>query len=187
MKSFLREHRELIHGVLSGLDRVRFRGTIRSVCYADGLFRYLSFLKVFLVAFKAFFEGTARKLKRATERLAAATPAGRVIYLAGTHDKEALVRKLLRQHAIAEDYTGVIAVLSRHLRSILHGSATTTPPETKRSSGRMTRQLQRLRAHGLIRKIPNTHRYKITARGRLLATATSYVQDTNLKTLAVAA
>jgi hypothetical protein len=112
VQSFLQQHRDHIHGVLSGFDRVRFRGTLRSVCHADGLFRYLCFIKVFLVTFKTFFDGTARRLKLATERLAAATPVGRVIYLTGTHDKEALVRDLIRRHAVADDFTGVIAVLS---------------------------------------------------------------------------
>jgi hypothetical protein len=112
MQPFLHQHSSVIHGVLSGFDRVRFRGTLRSVCHADGLFRYLCFLKVLLVAFKEFFDGTARKLKLATERLAATTPVGRVVYLSGMRDKEAVVRDLIREHALADDYTGVIAVLS---------------------------------------------------------------------------
>lgn len=112
MQTFVQQHRDHIHGVLSGLDRVRFRGTQRSICHADGLAWYLGFLKVLLVAFKNFVEGTARKLKRATERLAATTPVGQVVYLSGTQDKEAVVRALMRRHAIADDFTGVIAVLS---------------------------------------------------------------------------
>ena len=112
MQTFLQQHSDHIHGVLSGLDRVRFRGTLRSICYADGLSRYLGFLKVLLVAFKSFFDGTARRLKLATERLAATTPVGKVVYLSGTIDKEAVVHDLIRQHAVADDFTGVIAVLS---------------------------------------------------------------------------
>ncbi len=76
---------------------------------------------------------------------------------------------------------------NRDLRMLLTGSAPTNPVETKRQSGRVTRQLQRLRAHGLIRKIPKSHRYKITDRGRLLATAISYIHDTNVQILALAA
>ena len=112
MQTFLQQHSDHIHGVLSGLDRVRFRGTLRSICYADGFSRYLGFLKVLLVAFKSFFDGTARRLKLATERLAATTPVGKVVYLSGTIDKEAVVHDLIRQHAVADDFTGVIAVLS---------------------------------------------------------------------------
>ena len=35
----------------------------------------------------------------------------------------------------------------------------------RRQSGRMTRQLRMLRAHGLIAKIQKTHRYQLTTRG----------------------
>ena len=57
MQTFVRRHEANIHGVLCGFDRVRFRGTQRSICFAEGLFRYLNFLKVLLMAFKAFFDG----------------------------------------------------------------------------------------------------------------------------------
>lgn len=128
MQSFVHRHRDDIYGVLSGLDRVRFRGTLRSISYADGLLRYLCFLKVLLVAFKNFFDGTARRLKLATERLAATTAVGKVVYLPGTKDKEAVVHDLIRQHAIADDFVGVIAVLScvENCRSFeLHKNAAT--------------------------------------------------------------
>jgi hypothetical protein len=52
MKTFVRQHEASIQGVLSGFDRVRFRGTLRSISYADGLLKWLCFLKVLLVAFK---------------------------------------------------------------------------------------------------------------------------------------
>src|SRR6185436_3222957 len=96
----------------SGFDRLRFQGTLRSICYADGLFRYLCFLRVLLIAVKQFFEGRSRRLKAVTEELAKRTSVGRVVYLAGPHDKEAVVRDLMRRHAVASHYTGVIAVLS---------------------------------------------------------------------------
>jgi len=37
MDQFIARHREQIVGVLSGFDRVVFRGTLRSIAYADGL------------------------------------------------------------------------------------------------------------------------------------------------------
>ena len=112
MQTFLRRHEGSIHGVLCGFDRVRFRGTLRSISFADGLFRYLNFLKVLLVAFKAFVDGTTRKLRLATEELAETTAAGRVVYLPGTRDKQEVVEELIRKHSIPESFTGLIAVLS---------------------------------------------------------------------------
>lgn len=112
MKTFVRQHEESIQGVLSGFDRVRFRGTHRSISYADGLFKWLCFLQVLLVAFKAFVEGSSRKLRRATERLAKTTAVGKVVYLSGTCDKQEVVDELMRRHGIDARFTGLIAVLS---------------------------------------------------------------------------
>ena len=83
MQTFVRRHEGSIHGVLCGFDRVRFRGTQRAINYAEGLFRYLNFVKVLLIAFKAFFYGTTHRLRRATEELARSTAAGKVVYLSG--------------------------------------------------------------------------------------------------------
>jgi hypothetical protein len=112
MQTFVRRHEGSIHGVLCGFDRVRFRGTLRSISFAEGLFRYLNFLKVLLTAFKAFFDGTTRKLRLGTEELAKSTAAGKVVYLSGTRDKQEVVEELIRKHGVAEDFTGLIAVLS---------------------------------------------------------------------------
>jgi hypothetical protein len=69
-------------------------------------------LKVLLTAFKAFVEGTSRTIKKSTEELAKTTPIGRVVYLAGTHDKQEVIEDLMRKHQVADDFTGLIAVLS---------------------------------------------------------------------------
>jgi len=112
MKTFVRQHEGSIHGVLCGFDRVRFRGTLRSISFADGFFKYLCFLHVLLKAFAVFLDGTSRKLRLATERLAKTTSAGKVIYLSGTRDKQQVVDDLIQKHGLAEDFMGLIAVLS---------------------------------------------------------------------------
>jgi hypothetical protein len=112
MQTFVRQHEASIHGVLSGFDRIRFRGTLRSISFADGFFKYLCFLGVLLKAFAALLDGTSRKLKSATERLAKATPVGKVLYLSGMIDKQQVVDDLIRKHRIPDDFTGLIAVLS---------------------------------------------------------------------------
>ena len=52
------------------------------------------------------------------------------------------------------------------IRQILYGQS---PPDTKhlrRQSAAVTRKFRLLRAHGLIRKLPHTHRYMVTEKGR---------------------
>ncbi len=56
------------------------------------------------------------------------------------------------------------------LRVALHGSAA-QPDQRRRQSAAVTRQLALLRAHGLIVKVPHSHRYHLSAAGRRIVTA----------------
>ena len=72
---------------------------------------------------------------------------------------------------------------NRDIAAILHPNA----KGDRRVSGRMTRQLRMLRAHGLIGKISRTHRYRLTAKGRRIVTALLRAQEVSLKQLNKAA
>jgi hypothetical protein len=54
---------------------------------------------------------------------------------------------------------------NRDLRAVLFGG-TPLPEEAKRQSAKVTRLLRLLRGHGVIAKVPHTHRYQVTAEGR---------------------
>jgi DNA-binding PadR family transcriptional regulator len=60
---------------------------------------------------------------------------------------------------------------NRDLQAHLHTSSAPSREEARRRSGRVSRLLRLLRAHGLIRKLPKTHRYKLSDKGRQVATA----------------
>jgi hypothetical protein len=60
---------------------------------------------------------------------------------------------------------------NRDLVAALGGKATTDAAERRRRSARASRQLRLLRAHGLLKKVPKTHRYQVTDRGRVILTA----------------
>jgi len=55
---------------------------------------------------------------------------------------------------------------NRDLRPILFGTTEPAPAEAKRQAARITRLLRMLRAHGIIQKVPKTHRYMVTDAGR---------------------
>ena len=55
---------------------------------------------------------------------------------------------------------------NRDLRQWLYGDRSKDAAVHRRQSGRVGRLLALLRAHGLIQKIPKTHRYQVTTRGR---------------------
>jgi hypothetical protein len=60
---------------------------------------------------------------------------------------------------------------NRDLRPLLYGAEAATAPERRRQSAAVTRQLRLLRAHGLIQKVPRTHRYVVSEAGRTALTA----------------
>jgi hypothetical protein len=77
---------------------------------------------------------------------------------------------------------------NRELRRVLYGAEENVPPEeVRRRAGRVTRQLRLLRAHGLLQKVPKTHRYQLTAAGRQIITAILSARHTPISQLAKAA
>jgi len=77
---------------------------------------------------------------------------------------------------------------NRDLRPLLYGEESDAPrEEIRRRAGRVTRQLRLLRAHGLLQKVPHTHRYQVTAQGREIITALLTARHTPVAQLAKAA
>lgn len=69
------------------------------------------------------------------------------------------------------------------LQAVLYDTPAKTPEERRRRSARVTRLIRLLRAHRLVRKVPRSRRYKLTARGRELLTPLLALQDVTLKEL----
>jgi hypothetical protein len=61
------------------------------------------------------------------------------------------------------------------------------PASMRRRSGQVTRKLRLLRAHGLIRKVPRTHRYMLSDKGTTLVTLLMAAKDADVKRLSAAA
>lgn len=110
MKQFIRKWNDRLVGVLSGFDRLRFRGTLLLLTSEGGMMQFLWENKVLLKDFRDYVDPLTKRLRRATERLAARTPLGKVHYLPTTRiSKEQFVQHLIQQHP---DRDGLIAVLS---------------------------------------------------------------------------
>lgn len=75
---------------------------------------------------------------------------------------------------------------NRDLQRLLFDSAA-EGAELKRRSGRITRKLRMLRAHGLIGKVPHTHRYQVSDKGRQLIAALQAARDADIQKLTKAA
>lgn len=100
METFLARYRPSITGVISGFDRLVFRGSILALMREGGMYTFLQRAGVQLLDFKDFVWDTSERLKQAS--LAEAREHDRPIqYLfSSTTDKEVLARQLLEQHPV---------------------------------------------------------------------------------------
>ena len=72
---------------------------------------------------------------------------------------------------------------NRDLQGLLYGSEAETPEERRRRSSAISRKLRMLRAHGLIQKVPCSHRYHVTEKGRSILIAVLTTARTSLEQL----
>ena len=109
MERFLERHQDRITGVLSGFDRVLFRGTLRSISYRNGMDIFLSSQRVLYKNFGAFAERLSDRLKEHARRMASRE--GRPFrYLPSPSvSKEDIARQIIQEDGIEE---GLICVLS---------------------------------------------------------------------------
>lgn len=66
---------------------------------------------------------------------------------------------------------GVSGLRNRDLVAGLYTQPAADAPAGRRRSARVTRLLRLLRAHGVLQKVPKSHRYRVTAAGRVVITA----------------
>jgi hypothetical protein len=60
---------------------------------------------------------------------------------------------------------------NRNLQALLYENEASSAAERRRRSSAISRKLRMLRAHGLVQKIPRTHRYQVTDHGRAILLA----------------
>lgn len=72
---------------------------------------------------------------------------------------------------------------NRDLRQHLFACEPSSPQATRRQSAQVTRRLRLLRAHGLIRKVPRTHRYQLTDKGRAVVVALNAARNASPRQL----
>jgi len=107
MQDFIAKHREEIAGVLSGFDRLVFRGTLRSISYAEGMMGYLWAKQVRLTEFGKHVLRVSERWKQACKAEALGRP---VKYLVSAREsKEEVAQGIAARDKIEE---GLVCVLS---------------------------------------------------------------------------
>jgi hypothetical protein len=77
----------------------------------------------------------------------------------------------------------IAGLRNRDLQPLLYAQPPKTPAEKKRRSSAISRKLRMLRAHGLIRKRPRSHRYDVTKHGRQIIDAILLAQQITVSKL----
>jgi hypothetical protein len=111
MNSFVQRHRDSVIGTLNGFDRLRFRGTLRWLCYGAGMGRYLSAIGVRLNRFKEFTTSITARIRASMESVARA--AGRPMeYLSKPSlSKEEHARTIAERDGIREGLIGLLSTV----------------------------------------------------------------------------
>jgi hypothetical protein len=109
MNKFLQRFGAKVTGILSGFDRMRFRGSNRRLCNTSGILMYLCWIKVLLKDFGDFAEDRTKTLCTAIEREASEQEVPAIYLASSAEDKE--------ERAVAEARkrgrkSGLVAVLS---------------------------------------------------------------------------
>jgi DNA-binding PadR family transcriptional regulator len=95
-----------------------------------------------------------------------------------TREETDLFRELLRGEFLLQGFR------NPDLRRALLPEVERDPDRRRQASGRVTRLLRLLRAHGLIRKVPSTRYYRVTVKGQQLMTLALQLRETDLARLA---
>jgi hypothetical protein len=70
MNDFIKRHEGRILGMLTGFDRVLFRGTLRTLSYPEGLLKFLNSKDILLKDFARFAEQCTGQLIAHSRRIA---------------------------------------------------------------------------------------------------------------------
>lgn len=109
MEQFLSRHKNHISGVLSGFDRILFRGTLRSVSHLYGMNKFLSYHHILLKDFGSFVEKQSSHLKE-NAKVYALRHGRPYLYLqSSSTSKEQIAKDIMQRDDVSK---GLICVLS---------------------------------------------------------------------------
>ena len=108
MNKFIMKYQDAISGVLSGYDRIVFRGSLRSLNYPEGMKHYLWATQVRLVEFGVHVHQVSERLKAAVRGQAEAMRRPDHYLDSASTDKEQFARAIAARDGIRE---GLVCLL----------------------------------------------------------------------------
>jgi len=133
---FVAQHQADVIGVLSGLDRIRFKGTLPPLYYPKTMEAYLTVKRLLFKDFKRFATDLTLRIKAAAMEIAekAGRPFG---YLRSSNlRKETLARQLIQKDSLKEGLVGVFGCVEPCRTYYLAGNRETKKLEFKLELGK---------------------------------------------------
>lgn len=109
MERFLARHSTRIAGVVSGFDRLLFRGTLRSISFVDGMDRFLASQRILYKDFAAFAARLTARVRAHAEELAQQTGRPLEYLRSSSMSKDARAREILTRDGIMD---GLVCIFS---------------------------------------------------------------------------
>jgi len=109
MERFLQRHADQISGVLSGFDRILFRGSLRSLSYVAGMDAFLGSQHVLYKDFGVFAESLSAKVKDQAKAVAEQHQRPLRYLESAQESKEKIAQTIMEQDGIRE---GLVCVLT---------------------------------------------------------------------------
>lgn len=125
MERFLARHSNRIAGVVSGFDRLLFRGTLRSISFVDGMDRFLSSQHILYKDFAGFAGRLTARLRAHAEDVAHQTGRPLEYLRSSAISKDARAREILARDAIAEGLVCIFSCVESCLTLTVRGDRAT--------------------------------------------------------------
>ena len=108
MERFLERHQSRVFGVVTGFDRIIFRGTLRSISYVEGLEQFVGFHRILYKDFGRFAEGLSQQLKDRVAQIAQQSNRPYVYLQSSAQSKEEVAKDIAERDQVTE---GLICIL----------------------------------------------------------------------------
>lgn len=122
MKLFLERYQSEVTGVLSGWDRIAFRGTLRWLASASGLGSYLSCQGILLKDFANWAQHLTAQVRQSCESVAARLGIRTVYLRSSGADKDAIAKGIAAEDKIAEGPICMFSVVEPALSPTVVGN-----------------------------------------------------------------
>lgn len=108
MGSFLQLYRDVVWGMVSGLDRIRFRGTLRSLAYVEGMRSFLNAAGVLIKDFSDFATDVTAKVRAASTAKAESEGRPKIYLPSSSTNKEATAKTIAEADGVS---SGLVCIL----------------------------------------------------------------------------